>query len=78
MRVKKSSEFYSARTAKLAKKIGYTILTGGSSITMGAAFMEVKGLTILSAAMTLVGTMITSFFTDEPKPTYTSDATNVA
>lgn len=65
-RIKKPNEFFSAHTSRIGKKIGFAIMTLGSSLTAALGSLEVKPIWIVVCALTTaLGTIISHSFTED-------------
>lgn len=62
--IKKPNEYYTQRTAKIARKIGDTILIAGTTMSAVSLDTMPHWVTYLSLGLTMLGKMISNLFTD--------------
>lgn len=76
-RLKKPDEYFSARTSRLARKVGDAVLLAGTTLSAVSLETMPHWVTYLSIGLTFFGKVISNFFTDEIT-VYSSRRTDIA
>lgn len=66
-RIKKSKEFWDARTSKKAKKLGLVIGAVGTTMGGGSALGLPTWVGITGFVFMVIGALVSNLFTEDPK-----------